>query len=651
MDHSLQLSDLDAAANSVRQRVRLVRWARVARWSCLVGGVIGIGLVLWMRRGFGWRSDEIWLALALLGFSLLIAVVYAISRSLDRGAALSLLDRLGQWRDRFRSSYEFLIEGDTSPGVRLHLSRAQAALGEAVQDLPRHLPLPSLRWAWVAPVILIALALTPLGRLPLAIGERELTEEMQAEATAQAESIEREAEELSEVKALTDEEVTALEQLRIEVDSVVEELADSDGLTADEVFGALDARAKAAERLAAQLGLGEDGWASEALIEAMASHSDTANLAEAIRNREASPAADEAEIVSEMLGLGNIPESTMERLTLALEQAADAATEEDQLKPVGERVGNASRKMIDRQPKTASREFEELARHFRYLERREEARETLEELAESLREAGSEIGGSQVRGMEQVETDTSSGESQESGGSDSQTDDGAIAERLREMLGGENSEAGPQSQSLSMAPNGGEGEEENQAPVPGEDQVGAPEGGLEGQEGEAGGISAPVPGEQPPGDSGNEQLAAGSPGSDDSGESDGMLFAPVPGMEGDPGSGGPPIQGGAPSQGRGGNEAGTGTADLTPEEGNSIDAARDSEVIAQINEDGDSSFRAIEGGARDEQANRGAQEVVTDFLAVEEQALDSQQIPRSRRDHILRYFTGIRRSFEKSDTD
>ena len=58
-------------------------------------------------------------------------------------------------------------------------------------------------------------------------------------------------------------------------------------------------------------------------------------------------------------------------------------------------------------------------------------------------------------------------------------------------------------------------------------------------------------------------------------------------------------------------------------------------------------MKSIEGEARAEEAERSRQEVIADFIAVEEQALDDQALPLSRRQHVLRYFSAIRRQFEK----
>jgi len=78
-------------------------------------------------------------------------------------------------------------------------------------------------------------------------------------------------------------------------------------------------------------------------------------------------------------------------------------------------------------------------------------------------------------------------------------------------------------------------------------------------------------------------------------------------------------------------------------------ATKSSQVVAQTNADGDSTVKAIQGQERTEQAQREGQQIVKDFIAVEEEAIDEQALPASRRDHVLRYFTALRESFEKSE--
>ena len=60
-------------------------------------------------------------------------------------------------------------------------------------------------------------------------------------------------------------------------------------------------------------------------------------------------------------------------------------------------------------------------------------------------------------------------------------------------------------------------------------------------------------------------------------------------------------------------------------------------------------MRAIEGGAREEDASRTRQQVATEFLKVEEAALDEKPIPLSRKTAVRRYFNSLREKFESQE--
>ncbi len=137
----------------------------------------------------------------------------------------------------------------------------------------------------------------------------------------------------------------------------------------------------------------------------------------------------------------------------------------------------------------------------------------------------------------------------------------------------------------------------------------------------------------------------------------GKLSAPIPGMEPgesspEPGSSGAGMSlgsGQSSQSGQGGDQAGTGTAELQDQKSEALNATGESKVVAEAGRDGESTMRSVEGEAKQEDATRSRQEVIADFIAVEEQALDDQALPLSRRQHVLRYFSAIREQFEKAE--
>jgi hypothetical protein len=99
--------------------------------------------------------------------------------------------------------------------------------------------------------------------------------------------------------------------------------------------------------------------------------------------------------------------------------------------------------------------------------------------------------------------------------------------------------------------------------------------------------------------------------------------------------------------GQGGDQAGTGSAELVDSKTDLFEAKNDSRVTAEIKEDGESTFRAVEGEISEEAATRRRRNLASEFLAVEEQALDERSLPLSRRQHVLRYFSAVREQFER----
>jgi hypothetical protein len=163
------------------------------------------------------------------------------------------------------------------------------------------------------------------------------------------------------------------------------------------------------------------------------------------------------------------------------------------------------------------------------------------------------------------------------------------------------------------------------------------------------GVAMPVPGTGQKGKGKAMGLAAGQKGKQ--GGQQGMaLMAPIPGMA--PGAMAPGANlgagaGAAASGMNGGLQAGSGTAGLGNQATEAIKATQDAKVVAQTNKEGDSTVRAVQGRARSEEATREKQEMIVDFIQVQEEALDEQALPLSRREHVLRYFTALRERFEQ----
>ncbi len=649
MNFSSQLSTFRTTAQIVQRRVRVGRfvtaWRKLDVWA--VPGLLLLLVIL--RLLFRWQRGE-WLVIG-GGFVLCLALIalFTLFRRIDTAQALRLLDRRGGWKDRFSSAWDFLQRQSPSEAEQLHIARANASIGIAQQSIPEILPIPSLRWRWILPVLIIALSLTPWGRSLPDPFDRLLTQEMKDASALQSEKIQKEIERIRALPSLTEKQKQQLESLLADVKTAAESLADPKGLTAGDALESLESQARAAEKLANDLAPHSDAWASEEMLAEMARHSDTADLSQMIEDKTASGAADETEKIASTLADDTVTVDTVERYTRALERISAAATEEDRARPVGEHFGNASQKIATASSKIAAREFAELAKYFRGLAEDDELKNQINSLAENLREAGSEIGRSELKKMEEIAAARSESPVMEG----LQTlNSGMENVQPMEMPGlpnpTDNAGAKPQSvPNIAEATSPTEGQEGSSGQTGNQDPAGkAPVPGE-------GSLMAPVPGEKPSDGIAQGSMGSGNQNSEGQSQS-GMLSAPIPGTSPDDSSGASALgaANGAMSQtSQGGDQAGTGTAGMADGTSDAMKASTDSKVIAQAGKEGESTTRAVDGQLRQEQATRSQQDVIADFLSVEEQALDGQALPLSRREQVLRYFTGIREQFEKADRE
>ena len=617
--------------------VDFANWVKRSHWLI---GITGIVLVAVLRQFYGWTSFEVLPLLTLFGLWLSAGAVLTARRAPGVREALVTLDHSGAWKDRFASAWAFLNQDYKEVGEELHIERAGSSLEEALTAFPESTPLPDLKAAWVLPVLALMFSVAPILRPVPSATESILSEEMVEAASGQAEVIKREARQLNKLTSLTEDEQKELQQLLVDVDQMTSQLGEGEGLTTGEMLEALEARARAVERLARGIGDGEEVWASDAMIKAMADHPDTADMAVAVRDKNAESVAGEASSLQSLLESDSLSSEVEERMGRSLANISKSGDKSDEARPVGERFGNASTKMNTRQPLQAAREFEELAKHFRLIQERVEAREKLEGLAEAMREAGGEISGKKLEKMEEL---AASGQTERaipeglkglesdelprslSGMKPPQETAATKEDELPGLAGGEGAIKAPPVPGTSQdAPSGkGGGQQALKAPIPGEGDANGSGGSLAANGGEQGGgssVQAPIPGTAP-------------------GDSEARSVSNAPGGE----------AGDSSVSGQGGDQAGTGTAELVDTESAIHEAGSDSQVMAQINDDGESTFRAIDGEIRQEEVTRSRRDIAAEFIAVEEQALDGKSLPLSRRQHVVRYFSAIRQQFEREE--
>ena len=638
METDLQIKTYLEASARINRRLGVIAFAEWIKRSHIVFGTSGIVSVFLLRLVLKWETGEFVPVLVLFSVWLLIggALIFRhIPTVID---SLKVLDHSGEWKDRFASAWFFLNQDTRTAVEELHIERSSKTLAKALLDFPVTTPFPKLRVAWIFPLVAFVFALTPVFRPIPNSADYVLSSEMVEAAANQATEINRGIRQLDALGSLTETEQNELNQLRNDVVQMIGQLGEAEGLTTGEVLESLEVRARALERLARKLGGDGKIWASTAMIEAMSNRPDTFDFSVALQRKDAAAAAVEATEMKRILEAETLPSEVEERLGSALLKIESSREEADKGRPVGMRFGNASTKLSAAEPEQAAREFGELAEHFRLVLGRDEAREKLNGLSAMMREAGGEISGKQLKTM--GEANTNLGEKRAVPEGLKELDKGALAQQLSEMEAPQLSDNA--SSNLPGMPSG-DGDVKA-PPVPGTDPSSSQDGGLPQQA-----LKAPIPGQ------GDPRGGGGSMAADDRGDQGGgnSLMAPVPGMAlseneiGSPvGASGQP-RGSSKISGQGGDQAGTGSAELVDSKTELFEAKNDSRVIAQIKEDGESSYREVEGKIGEEAATRRRRDLASEFLSVEEQALDEKSLPLSRRQHVLRYFSAVREQFER----
>jgi len=624
------LTEFRNTGQTVAQRLFLISAMRWLNRSVWVVAVVALVTALTLRF-LGVTSTAMDLALLITPLVLLVAGVL-LARYLQKPGpfqALAAWEEISKGKSVLSSAEFFEGQSEKTLGEKLHLARAHEVLQERLSHLTKDLPMPKPHWSCLVVIPAIALLLTPVLKPTMNLEDLIINPEMQLRAEEEAKRLAEEKEALKDLEALTEEEKEQVNELSELLDDTSEFLADAGSKTSRELLEELEARAREAERMANKLGGDEDEWASEQMLEEMSQHADTSDLAAAIREKAADLSADESEGLAQKLQSDELTTEARTRMSTSLERTMEKATEEDEKKPVGEHVGNASSKLEKEQARPAGQEFRYLADHFRDLSRRERAQEKLKDLADKLRESGNNIAQSQLQQMQQL---------------------GGNSNQQQNQNQGQQPPPGMQNlaQSPPMVPQNMGGMQQQPGGQQGMQQPGAQQGMQQ----------APVPGmnmqQMPQGAQGQQQqMGVGQLGKGQQpGQQGGQaLMAPVPGQA--PGAGNNPAMmlgsSGNSSMSAPGLQAGFGTAQMGTNTTEAMQTNRDSVVDAQINEDGESVVRTVQGGTRSETAQRGTQEQNVEYLAVEEQALDEKALPVSRKDQVLKYFTALREQFEESN--
>ncbi|MCE9518680.1 MAG: hypothetical protein K8R87_03820 [Verrucomicrobia bacterium] len=569
-------------------------------------------VLLIVLRVTGATGCGIGLALVLASAWIAGCFAFAWWRRPGAYASLAFWDQQAGRRDAFANAWWFEKQQARDTAQDFHLRTQREILPEALHSLRRDIDLPNLRWLASVPLLLIALVLIPSGS-GLHLPDAMLTKEGRRLAEHEGQKLAEKKLDVEKMKALSEDEKKELEKLQQKIAETAKSLGQEKAETAREVLSELEKHARDAEKLAEKLGAGSDAWASDQMVAEMREHADTAELGDAVANKSTENTAKEAERLAGRLRDEKLASETRERLTETLHGIGKLAQPEDKERTVGQHVIAADQNLAQALPKDAGVEFQKLADKMKTLAARDKAREKLEKLAQQLRESGSSIAGEGAQGMQQLAGNQ-----------------------------GQNQE-GQQSQS-------GQGQMQKMANAPQMQPMQAP-GMSNATQGQNGGQSMQTL--QPAdGDSKNDKgLALAPPGTKPGDKSDGkndkpMLFAPVPGLPPDQQPNAAILMPGSSASSA---LPGTGSAKMGNDPTKAAKAEQQGVVNAQRNAEGESSVRSIEGGVHDEQAKRSAQATALDAIKAEENALDDAALPVARREQVRRYFTELRKRFEKEN--
>jgi len=594
----------DPLASQVLHRIVLRRWVgllgKTLWWA--VGAIVAAGLVRWGA----------WLPCLVLVAWLFGTAVLAWRQQPGKYEALALWDQIKGRAEAFAAAWWFTQQPALTPMQQRHIEGQRSQLPEAAKTLRSDLPLHLHRWLWVVPVLTLLSVLINAWK-PAVPGDIPLTAAMQNAAKQEASKLTNNDLTKKNLPGLTNAEKQSVEKLKQEVAKTAKDLDKGNGTSARDVLMSLEKKARDAETLAKQIGADTNAWASEPMIDAMRKHADTADLGDATANRNAAQTAKAASDIASTLKSPQLPQETRDRIAETLRAIAKEAEEKDRQRTVGSHVLAAGDHLPQNRVKEAADEFETLANLMRDKAQREQARKKLEKLAQQLRDAGSRIAGQQSGSMQQMQGAQGEQQAQQ------------MNQSMQQML---SQQQGSAQQSM-QAPGLSQGAQQqlmmqqSSQPNSGQSQQMAVTQGQPGQQGQ---------GQQ------------GKP----------TLFAPIPGAKADqqPGmmiKGGPPPK--DPSSATamampGGPQAGNGKAKLDAAPTAAPKAGQSATVNAKSGSEGASTTRSIEGGVRQEAANRTAEQMAVETIHEQEAALDDAALPPSRREQVRRYFQELRKRFE-----
>ncbi len=599
-------------AQRVRVWVTLRRWLAVLRMTLIPASLVLVLMILAMLRGVSavftpWLGLLVWLAGSL---------AYAWWQRPGAFSALALWDQAAGRREAFASAWWFEQRDEGGDAAQAHIAAQREVLPQALTALKQDLPLRPDRWLAVPLLIailgsFISIVTTP----PSAVVEMDA--EMTRKAAEEAQKLAQTDWEKKKLAGLNEDESKQVEDLKQKLQKTATDLANAGGKDARDVLAELERRARDAEKLADELGKGKEAWASEKLIESLRKHADTADLGDSVAAKNAQSAAKAAETLASQLKSPQFGAEAKERMNETLKDVQQQSDKEDRKRTVGQNVLAAGDQMQQGKPAGAGEEFQKLADKLRDLALREQSRKELQQLAQQLRDSGSSIAGQNNSdgAMQQMSQAGQSGQQ----GPQGTPQVGQTQNPQQQLTPPGVGQQGQQNQ--IQQPQGGQGQgQQQQMLTMGQGQQGQPRQQGQQPSGQPM-LLAPVPGGAKPDNNAPVVIMPGDPSPDDA---NGPTIA-MPGS---------------------GQQPGVGKADLDSTPTPKLERGNQIVVRGQQNNEGQSTVRSVEGGARTEQSTRTATQAALESIQAEEAALDEAALPPARREQVRRYFNELRKRFE-----
>ena len=582
------------AAGRVRRRLILVAWLRLMNRTALPLFVMAAAALAAVRLlGLRWSN----VPLTLLAVGVWIALLWCLAwvRRPSPVGALSVWDRRRQRQCMFMSAYCFEQdhgEGDT--GRELHLRRSHALLAREWPRLRTDFPLPR-PLALLCPAMLITFVVSGMLERPLAIDRQGLDADAVARTHEAGAELASHRDKLDTLKGLNAAEREDVNRFAQQLDATLRKLERVDGEdTARDVIETLEQRAREAEALSEQLG-GDPSALSHAFVAEMARHADLAELAAAQQADDLAGQADALDALATHLAAEQLSMEERKRIEDAMQRALESSTEADRTTPLGKALTEAADALQQKQPVRASRSLRKAATSYARRNQRRKQQRRLRRLAKRLRRSGSRVlGHNQAGKLQRLQSPAGRGQ----------------------PLGQASVSSLPVSSFMNVSQarmtSGPMGSMTNRPTAFGTGLTPVPGGSHTGRLAHAG--SVPVPG---------APLGGATPG----------------------GSAAAGAAAGA-GAGLGGLQAGHGSAPYVPTTNALFAATHTERVVAADSGHGDASRRTVLRAPHARDVADNSKALMIAFVKAEEEAMNEEPLPPSRRGQVIRYFKEVRRRLE-----